>query len=159
MKVHKALAAAKPAASKAVILAGIVNASADRFVASLTETSIKSAIFFSSFYSSQGRQTSFPDHNSDLIEQLQTEIKDLATLEVSLLGSFYILLFTGDKFCFYPFTRMTQRWKLSTCIIWLDVGVAGPHPRQPNRLHLRLDQSGQFCPYPRRRYPQSLPSY
>ena len=35
VKVHKALAAAKPAASKAVILAGIVNASADRFVASL----------------------------------------------------------------------------------------------------------------------------
>jgi uridine phosphorylase len=67
-----------------------------------TETGIESAVFFSSFYSSQGRQTSFPDHNSDLIEQLQTEIEDLATLEVSLLGSFYILLFTGGKFCFLP---------------------------------------------------------
>ena len=90
MKVHRALAAAKPAASKAVILAGIVNASADRFVASLDQKkNIKSAVFFSSFYSSQGRQTSFPDHNSDLIENLQTEIEDLATLEVSLL------LFTG----------------------------------------------------------------
>ena len=35
-----------------------------------------------SFYSSQGRQTSFPDHNVDLIARLMTEHKDLATLEV-----------------------------------------------------------------------------
>ena len=47
MKVHKALAAAKPAASKAVILAGIVNASADRFVASLDRKQVLRALFSS----------------------------------------------------------------------------------------------------------------
>jgi hypothetical protein len=35
-----------------------------------------------SFYSSQGRQTSFPDYNAGLIEHLQSSINDLATLEV-----------------------------------------------------------------------------
>lgn len=37
-----------------------------------------------SFYSSQGRQTSFPDHNADLIERLQASTENIATLEVSL---------------------------------------------------------------------------
>ncbi|TFK33738.1 nucleoside phosphorylase domain-containing protein [Crucibulum laeve] len=63
-EVHKALEGAKPAGSKTTILAGIVNASAD------------------SFYSSQGRQTSFPDANADLIEHLKASTKDLATLEM-----------------------------------------------------------------------------
>jgi uridine phosphorylase len=35
-----------------------------------------------SFYSSQGRQTSFPDHNEDLIQQLHNEVEKVATLEV-----------------------------------------------------------------------------
>ncbi|KIK00823.1 hypothetical protein K443DRAFT_99749 [Laccaria amethystina LaAM-08-1] len=48
------------------------------------------AVFFSSFYSSQGRQTSFPDHNSDLIEQLQTEIEDLATLEMETFHLYHL---------------------------------------------------------------------
>lgn len=78
-EVHKALAAAKPAASKAVILAGIVNASAD------------------SFYSSQGRQTSFQDHNSDLIEQLQTEIEDLATLEMETFHLYHLARCWGGR--------------------------------------------------------------
>jgi hypothetical protein len=38
--------------------------------------------FCFSFYSSQGRQTSFMDHNSDLIERLQAATPGLATLEV-----------------------------------------------------------------------------
>jgi hypothetical protein len=37
---------------------------------------------FSSFYSSQGRQTSFPDQNSDLLEILQSKAPNVATLEV-----------------------------------------------------------------------------
>lgn len=35
-----------------------------------------------SFYSSQGRKTSFPDRNDDLIERLQDSVKGLATFEV-----------------------------------------------------------------------------
>lgn len=38
----------------------------------------------SSFYSSQGRQTSFPDHNADLIEHLKASTEGLATLEVNI---------------------------------------------------------------------------
>ncbi|OSX68167.1 hypothetical protein POSPLADRAFT_1043294 [Postia placenta MAD-698-R-SB12] len=41
-----------------------------------------------SFYSSQGRQTSFPDHNADLIRQLQESHEDLGTLEME---TFHIL--------------------------------------------------------------------
>lgn len=36
-----------------------------------------------SFYSSQGRQTSFPDKNETLIDQLLGSIPKLATFEVS----------------------------------------------------------------------------
>ncbi|KAH9885600.1 purine and uridine phosphorylase [Cubamyces lactineus] len=41
-----------------------------------------------SFYSSQGRQTSFPDHNADLIERLMAEHRDLGTFEME---TFHIL--------------------------------------------------------------------
>ncbi|KAF9816457.1 hypothetical protein IEO21_04062 [Rhodonia placenta] len=41
-----------------------------------------------SFYSSQGRQTSFPDHNADLIRQLKESHEDLGTLEME---TFHIL--------------------------------------------------------------------
>jgi len=41
-----------------------------------------------SFYSSQGRQTSFPDHNETLIAQLLTDHADLATFEME---TFHIL--------------------------------------------------------------------
>ena len=37
-----------------------------------------------SFYSSQGRQTSFPDHNAGLIDHLLETVPNLATLEVSM---------------------------------------------------------------------------
>ncbi|KAL1940527.1 hypothetical protein VTO73DRAFT_7962 [Trametes versicolor] len=41
-----------------------------------------------SFYSSQGRQTLFPDHNADLIDRLMSEHTDLATFEME---TFHIL--------------------------------------------------------------------
>ncbi|KAI0770893.1 purine and uridine phosphorylase [Trametes elegans] len=41
-----------------------------------------------SFYSSQGRQTSFPDHNADLIDRLMSAHADLATFEME---TFHIL--------------------------------------------------------------------
>ncbi|KZT68502.1 purine and uridine phosphorylase [Daedalea quercina L-15889] len=41
-----------------------------------------------SFYSSQGRQTSFPDHNETLIEELKSSHADLITLEME---TFHIL--------------------------------------------------------------------
>ncbi|KAK0458260.1 uridine phosphorylase [Desarmillaria tabescens] len=62
--VHQALETVKPTGSTTPIVAGITNASAD------------------SFYSSQGRQTSFPDHNETLIEQIIASTSDVATLEM-----------------------------------------------------------------------------
>ncbi|KAH6904605.1 uridine phosphorylase [Coprinopsis sp. MPI-PUGE-AT-0042] len=69
--VHKAVEAVKPPASKGVILTGTVNASAD------------------SFYSSQGRQTSFPDHNEGLIAEL-TKSTEAATLEMETFHLFHL---------------------------------------------------------------------
>ncbi|SJL12585.1 uncharacterized protein ARMOST_16013 [Armillaria ostoyae] len=63
-KVHQALESVKPSGSTTPIVAGITNASAD------------------SFYSSQGRQTSFPDNNETLIEQIIASTSDVATLEM-----------------------------------------------------------------------------
>ncbi|KAF4566165.1 hypothetical protein EYR40_002021 [Pleurotus pulmonarius] len=71
-EVHRALEAARPAGSDTNIVTGTVNASAD------------------SFYSSQGRQTSFPDHNENLIEQLSASSKDLATLEMETFHLFHL---------------------------------------------------------------------
>ncbi|KAI0735989.1 purine and uridine phosphorylase [Earliella scabrosa] len=65
-----ALNATRPADITVPVVDNTLNASAD------------------SFYSSQGRQTSFPDHNVDLIARLMTEHKDLATLEME---TFHIL--------------------------------------------------------------------
>ncbi|PPQ71215.1 hypothetical protein CVT24_009996 [Panaeolus cyanescens] len=70
--VRKALEASKPTSSRSVLLAGVANASAD------------------SFYSSQGRQTSFPDHNGDLIERLEASIPDLSTLEMETFHLFHL---------------------------------------------------------------------
>ncbi|KAF5371399.1 hypothetical protein D9615_009678 [Tricholomella constricta] len=72
LEVQKALEAAKPAASNTVILAGTVNASAD------------------SFYSSQGRHTSFPDHNEDLVDKLQLSTPELATLEMETFHLYHL---------------------------------------------------------------------
>ncbi|KAF9043214.1 nucleoside phosphorylase domain-containing protein [Panaeolus papilionaceus] len=71
-EVRKALEVAKPANSASVLLAGVANASAD------------------SFYSSQGRQTSFPDHNGNLIQRLEESIPDLATLEMETFHLFHL---------------------------------------------------------------------
>jgi len=71
-EVQNALQKTKPEDMKAEILAGTVNASAD------------------SFYSSQGRQTSFPDHNSDLLPDLQRSVPDVATLEMETFHLFHL---------------------------------------------------------------------
>ncbi|KAF8898023.1 nucleoside phosphorylase domain-containing protein [Gymnopilus junonius] len=71
-EVIKALQAGKPSGSASAIITGTVNASAD------------------SFYSSQGRQTSFPDHNSHLIEHLQEKVENLATLEMETFHLFHL---------------------------------------------------------------------
>ncbi|KAJ7080653.1 purine and uridine phosphorylase [Mycena belliarum] len=71
-QVHKSLAAAKPPGGNTVIVAGSVNASAD------------------SFYSSQGRQTSFPDNNEGLIEHLQASVADLATFEMETFWLYHL---------------------------------------------------------------------
>ncbi|KAF9020895.1 purine and uridine phosphorylase [Hymenopellis radicata] len=62
--VESALNDSKPEGSTTKIVAGIVNASAD------------------SFYASQGRQTSFPDCNQTLIQQIIDSTEDVATLEM-----------------------------------------------------------------------------
>ncbi|KDR73232.1 hypothetical protein GALMADRAFT_100855 [Galerina marginata CBS 339.88] len=71
-EIIKALKATKPSTSASVIMSGTVNASAD------------------SFYSSQGRQTSFPDHNSDLIEHLEKKVQNLSTLEMETFHLFHL---------------------------------------------------------------------
>ncbi|KAF8181593.1 nucleoside phosphorylase domain-containing protein [Pholiota molesta] len=63
-EIRKALETAKPPTSESQIIAGTVNASAD------------------SFYSSQGRQTSFPDANENLIQYLESKVENLGTLEL-----------------------------------------------------------------------------
>ncbi|KAF5391233.1 hypothetical protein D9757_003035 [Collybiopsis confluens] len=63
-KVISALENARPPGDKTSIVGDKVNASAD------------------SFYSSQGRLTSFPDHNDNLVEELLQQVDDLGTLEM-----------------------------------------------------------------------------
>ncbi|CAK5276624.1 unnamed protein product [Mycena citricolor] len=71
-QVFKSLLAAKPAEDKGEIVAGSTNASAD------------------SFYSSQGRQTSFPDQNEHLIEHLQASVPGLATFEMETFWLYHL---------------------------------------------------------------------
>ncbi|KAF9526790.1 nucleoside phosphorylase domain-containing protein [Crepidotus variabilis] len=68
----QALERAKPAASKSLIIGERVNASAD------------------SFYSSQGRQTSFPDQNAGLIESMRESVPKLATLEMETFHLYHL---------------------------------------------------------------------
>lgn len=72
IELERAIEAARPAGFATSNVVGGVNASAD------------------SFYSSQGRQTSFPDHNENLIEHLQSSTKDLATLEMETFHLFHL---------------------------------------------------------------------
>ncbi|KAF8823244.1 purine and uridine phosphorylase [Lentinula edodes] len=62
--VVKSLENARPVGDQTVVAGHLVNASAD------------------SFYSSQGRLTSFPDHNTHLVEELLQQVDDLGTLEM-----------------------------------------------------------------------------
>ncbi|KAE9386649.1 purine and uridine phosphorylase [Gymnopus androsaceus JB14] len=62
--VVKSLENARPSGDQTSILGDLVNASAD------------------SFYSSQGRLTSFPDHNINLVEELLEQVDSLGTLEM-----------------------------------------------------------------------------
>ncbi|KAF8220001.1 purine and uridine phosphorylase [Tricholoma matsutake] len=78
-EVLKALKAAKPIGSSTVILEGTVNASSD------------------SFYSSQGRQTSFPDHNAGLIQKLHASTSDLATMEMETFHLYHLAACWGGK--------------------------------------------------------------
>ncbi|KAK7052559.1 uridine phosphorylase [Favolaschia claudopus] len=71
-QVHKSLAAVKPQHWTAPIIVGTTNASAD------------------SFYSSQGRQTSFPDQNEYLIDHLQASVPQLATFEMETFWLYHL---------------------------------------------------------------------
>ncbi|EGN94288.1 hypothetical protein SERLA73DRAFT_188087 [Serpula lacrymans var. lacrymans S7.3] len=68
----KALEGTRPASSQTAIASDVMNASAD------------------SFYSSQGRQTSFPDHNYDLIERLKDTVPELVSLEMETFYIFHL---------------------------------------------------------------------
>jgi len=70
--VYNSLQAACPTDSQTNIINDIVNASAD------------------SFYSSQGRQTSFPDHNEYLIPHLLKTVKDLGSLEMETFHLYHL---------------------------------------------------------------------
>lgn len=65
--------------AKNQVYTGRVNASAD------------------SFYSSQGRQTSFPDHNEHLIDTLRASIPDLATLEMETFHLYHLASCWGSR--------------------------------------------------------------
>ncbi|KAG9095989.1 hypothetical protein FS749_009318 [Ceratobasidium sp. UAMH 11750] len=67
-----AIAAHAEGAIQARVYSDIVNAAAD------------------SFYSSQGRQTTFPDHNSGLIDRLLSEIPRLTTLEMETFHLYHL---------------------------------------------------------------------
>ncbi|KAF9066992.1 nucleoside phosphorylase domain-containing protein [Rhodocollybia butyracea] len=70
--VIKALENARPPEDQTPIVGDLVNASAD------------------SFYSSQGRLTSFPDHNGHLIEELLQNVESLGTLEMETFHLYHL---------------------------------------------------------------------
>uniref|UniRef100_A0A0W0F9X7 Nucleoside phosphorylase domain-containing protein n=1 Tax=Moniliophthora roreri TaxID=221103 RepID=A0A0W0F9X7_MONRR len=77
-QLKQSLEAAKPNNSETQILADIVNASAD------------------SFYSSQGRQTAFPDHNEHVIEDL-LKVPDVVTLEMETHHLYHLAACWGRR--------------------------------------------------------------
>ncbi|TFL00369.1 purine and uridine phosphorylase [Pterulicium gracile] len=70
-KLKQAIDSVKPTSFTGAIVQG-VNASAD------------------SFYSSQGRLTSFPDYNEELVERIQREVKDVTTLEMETFHLYHL---------------------------------------------------------------------
>ncbi|KAG2343404.1 purine and uridine phosphorylase [Suillus weaverae] len=67
-----ALEATRPPLLKNLVVSNAVNASTD------------------SFYSSQGRQTSFQDHNASLIDHLKAAVSGLTTLEMETFWIFHL---------------------------------------------------------------------
>ena len=72
---------ALPSSATGLVVGDCVNASADRWVSHWCMNILLDLTNSFSFYSSQGRLTSFPDHNEGLIERLLDA--GLTTLEVS----------------------------------------------------------------------------
>jgi len=70
--VYKSLEATRPQGKTTKIVKGIVNASAD------------------SFYSSQGRQTSFPDRNEYLIPHLLETVPDIGSFEMETFHLYHL---------------------------------------------------------------------
>ena len=110
------------------VVADTMNASTDRYVVSLTSKIHMVHILPNSFYSSQGRQTSFPDRNANLIERLQSSVKDLATLEVNEFN-FFSVLKCADAM---------GRWRHSIFSTSPLVGKGLTQSLRQSRLHWRL---------------------
>ncbi|KAG6369257.1 purine and uridine phosphorylase, partial [Boletus reticuloceps] len=72
LTLQRALESTRPVGASGLVVLNTVNASTD------------------SFYSSQGRQTSFQDHNSGLIDNLKETIQDIATLEMETYWIFHL---------------------------------------------------------------------
>jgi len=72
MTLQRALESTRPVGASGPVVLNTVNASTD------------------SFYSSQGRQTSFQDHNSGLIAHLKETIEDITTLEMETYWIFHL---------------------------------------------------------------------
>ncbi|KIJ63992.1 hypothetical protein HYDPIDRAFT_133286 [Hydnomerulius pinastri MD-312] len=72
MTLQRALESTRPLAASNPIVTNAVNASTD------------------SFYSSQGRQTSFQDHNSGLIDHLKETIPNMTSLEMETYWIFHL---------------------------------------------------------------------
>ncbi|KAK1232767.1 hypothetical protein PQX77_004092 [Marasmius sp. AFHP31] len=96
-QVKKSLEAIKPTDSEAPILTDVVNASADRWFLSRPLSFIPACSDRNtSFYSSQGRKTSFPDHNEGLIDKLLT-IPDMATFEMETHHLYHLAACWGAR--------------------------------------------------------------
>ncbi|KAH7106329.1 purine and uridine phosphorylase [Auriculariales sp. MPI-PUGE-AT-0066] len=95
---------ARPAAYGGTILDTPVNASAD------------------SFYSSQGRQTTFPDHNEDLIESILKQVSGAATLEMET----------------FQLMHLARRWSELASIPAADAGLAKPSSFHPSHDAARV---------------------
>ncbi|KAF8884146.1 nucleoside phosphorylase domain-containing protein [Infundibulicybe gibba] len=63
----------------------------------LADTTLHQEVIIMIFYSSQGRQTSFPDQNAGLIEQLQKSTEDLATLEMETFHLYHLAACWGGR--------------------------------------------------------------
>jgi len=116
--VQKALESSRPIDSQATIVANTVNASTD------------------SFYSSQGRQTSFPDHNTNLIEHLQSSTSDLATLEMETFHIFHLAASWPGKFN----TSKPAPAPLATSPVHPDMSQPSSTQDPPPDLHLSVSE-------------------